>query len=290
MVLPMVTIGISVVVAQRRCRSSRPNGPGHCQPDHHLHERDDGRRRNRLRRLSHQPLSRLCAAGCGFGSSGHQGVDVHRQGDRRVRGHRGHHVSRDDLHQIGNSQKRRAGVGNFDRCGILCRGDFITGVACACRAPRLDRAAKDLTRRLWRRSGIHIVRRPKTHLVASLLVLIILAGCAGLAHYNYDDRKTLPATVESSVGYAALDKHFPTNLIIPEYLFVQSPHDLRTAQGLADLEQMAQRVSQVPGIAVRPGHHPTDRRVAGAGQGDLAGGRGRHQARRGLQADQRPYR
>jgi putative drug exporter of the RND superfamily len=108
---------------------------------------------------------------------------------------------------------------------------------------------RDLTSRLWQRSGIHVVRRPKTHLVASVLVLIILASCAGLAHYNYDDRKTLPASVESSIGYAALDRHFPTNLIIPEYLFIESPHDLRTPQGLADLEEMARRVSQVPGVA-----------------------------------------
>ncbi len=109
---------------------------------------------------------------------------------------------------------------------------------------------RDLTRRLWRRSGIHIVRRPKAHLLASALVLIILASCAGLAHYNYDERKTLPASAESSVGYAALDKHFPPNLIIPEYLVIESPHDLRTPKALADVEQMAQRVSQVPGVAI----------------------------------------
>ena len=109
---------------------------------------------------------------------------------------------------------------------------------------------RDLTRRFWRRSGIHIVRRPKAHLAASALVLIILASCAGLAHYNYDERKTLPASVESSVGYAALDRHFSTNMVIPEYLFIESPHDLRTPQALADLEQMAQRVSQVKGVAM----------------------------------------
>lgn len=109
---------------------------------------------------------------------------------------------------------------------------------------------RDLTRRFWRSSGVHIVRRPKTHLLASALVLVILAGCAGLARYNYDDRKTLPASVESSIGYAALDKHFPSNLIIPEYLFIQSSTDLRTPKALADLEQMVQRVSQVPGVAM----------------------------------------
>ena len=108
---------------------------------------------------------------------------------------------------------------------------------------------RDVTHRFWRRSGVHIVRRPKTHLLASALVLIVLAGCAGLAHYNYDERKTLPGSVESSAGYAALDKHFPPNLIIPEYLVIESPRDLRSAKALADLEQLAQRVSQVRGVA-----------------------------------------
>jgi putative drug exporter of the RND superfamily len=108
----------------------------------------------------------------------------------------------------------------------------------------------DLTHRFWRRSGIHIVRRPKAHLVASLIVLAIIASCASLAHYNYDDRKTLPSSVESAVGFAALDRHLPVNSILPQYLFVQSPHDLRTPEALADLELMASRVTQVPDIAM----------------------------------------
>jgi RND superfamily putative drug exporter len=107
---------------------------------------------------------------------------------------------------------------------------------------------RDLTSRFWRRSGVRIVRRPRAHLVASLIVLLLLAGCVGLVRYNYDDRKTLPSSVDSSVGYAALEQHFPINSIIPEYVFIQSPHDLRTPQALADLEQMAQRISQLPGI------------------------------------------
>ena len=111
------------------------------------------------------------------------------------------------------------------------------------------RPRRELTTRFWRRSGIRIVRRPAAHLVASLIVLAVLAGCVSLARYNYDDRKTLPDSVESAVGYAEINRHFPLNSAIPEYLFIQSPHDLRTPQGLADLEQMAQRVSQLPGIA-----------------------------------------
>ncbi len=117
---------------------------------------------------------------------------------------------------------------------------------------------RELTARFWRRSGIRIVRRPKAHLVASLVVLIILASCAGLVRYNYDDRKALPSSAPSSMGYAALDHHFPVNQSIPEYILIQSPRDLRTPQALADLEQMADRVSQLPNVAaVRGVTRPT---------------------------------
>ncbi|MCV6970587.1 MMPL/RND family transporter [Mycobacterium bohemicum] len=112
---------------------------------------------------------------------------------------------------------------------------------------------RELTAGMWRRSGIRIVRRPKAHLVASVLVLIALASCAGLVRYNYDDRKALAPSAPSSIGYAALDRHFPVNQSIPEYILVQSPRDLRSPQALADLEQMADRVSQLPNIAAVSG-------------------------------------
>ena len=94
------------------------------------------------------------------------------------------------------------------------------------------------------------MRRPKSYLVASLVMLIALASCATLVRYNYDDRKALPQNVDSSIGYTALERHFPLNQMIPQYLFLQSPHDLRTPEALADLEQMAYRISQIPGIAI----------------------------------------
>lgn len=112
---------------------------------------------------------------------------------------------------------------------------------------------RELTARFWRRSGIRIVRRPKVNLVASVLVLIVLASCAGLVRYNYDDRKALRPSAPSSIGYAALDRHFPVNQSIPQYILVQSPHDLRTPKALADLEQMADRVSQLPNVAAVSG-------------------------------------
>jgi RND superfamily putative drug exporter len=108
---------------------------------------------------------------------------------------------------------------------------------------------RDLTARFWRRSGIRIVRRPTAHLLASLMVLAVLAGCGCFVRFNWDESKTLPDSVGSSRGYAAMGRHFPLNETIPQYLLIQSPHDLRTPKALADLEQMAQRVSQLPHLA-----------------------------------------
>ena len=112
---------------------------------------------------------------------------------------------------------------------------------------------RELTARFWRRSGIRIVRRPVPHLVASLLVLVLLASFAVFARFNYDDRKAVAASAPSSIGYAALERHFPISQSIPQYILVQSPHDLRTPQALADLEQMASRIAQLPDISLVSG-------------------------------------
>jgi putative drug exporter of the RND superfamily len=117
---------------------------------------------------------------------------------------------------------------------------------------------RELTNRFWRRTGIYIVRRPAAYLTASLVVLIPLAGCVSLLHTSYDARTTLPPSAESNVGMAVIEQHFPASITAPQYVFIQSPHDLRTTKGLADLEQMAQRVSQLPNIAtVRGVTRPT---------------------------------
>ena len=120
-----------------------------------------------------------------------------------------------------------------------------------------------LTGRLWQRSAVQIVRRPKAHLLVSLSVLIALAGCAAFLQPTFDDRLQLPRSAESNVGFSAMERHFSTSTMLPQYIYVQSPHDLRTSRALADLDQMAQRVSQLPNIAAvrgitRPTGQPLD--------------------------------
>ena len=123
---------------------------------------------------------------------------------------------------------------------------------------------RDITAGFWRHSGMRIVRRPMAYLLASLIVLIILAGGVRLLRDNYDDRKTLPGSVDSSVGYAALARHFALNSTIRQYLVVQSPEDLKGPEALAALRRMAQRVSEMPDIAT-----PQDTtKLPGANLGD----------------------
>jgi len=134
---------------------------------------------------------------------------------------------------------------------------------------------RDLTAHFWQRLGERIVHRPVAHLVASLVVLAILGGSAGFARFNYDDSKTLPKSVESSVGYATLSRHFPLNATIPEYLVVQSPEDLRKPDALADLKQMEQRVTQLPDVAkMRAAPPPTPKSDASNGSSMTIGSRG----------------
>ncbi|MCV7287910.1 MMPL family transporter [Mycolicibacterium wolinskyi] len=112
---------------------------------------------------------------------------------------------------------------------------------------------RELTAGFWRRSGIRIVRRPVPHLAASLLVLALLASCAIFAEYNYDDRKVVSPSAPSSIGYAAVERHFPIAQSIPEYILIQSPRSLVNPRSLADLEQLASRVAQLPDVGLVSG-------------------------------------
>jgi RND superfamily putative drug exporter len=107
---------------------------------------------------------------------------------------------------------------------------------------------RDLTTHLWQRLGEALVRRPAIYLASSLAVLAVLATCGCFVQFNWDESKTLPASVPSNRGYATLAAHFPLNETIPQYILIRSPHDLRAPKALADLEQLVFRVSQIPAM------------------------------------------
>ena len=45
-----------------------------------------------------------------------------------------------------------------------------------------------------------------------------------------------------------MDRHFRKDIVIAEFLVVESPTDMRTGKGLADLDEMASRIAQIPGV------------------------------------------
>ena len=96
-----------------------------------------------------------------------------------------------------------------------------------------------LTSRLWQRSAVQLVRHPKSHLFVSLAVLIGLGACALMMQPTFNDRMQLPASAESNQGFSEMAEHFSTSALLPEYIYIQSPHDLRNPKSLADMEQMA---------------------------------------------------
>ena len=116
---------------------------------------------------------------------------------------------------------------------------------------------RDIVTGFWRRSGMRIVRRPKAYLLASLTVLIILAGGARLLRDNYDDRKTLPDSADSSVGYAALARHFSMNSTIRQYLVIQSPNNLRGTGDSCHPQADGTTGKRDARHRNAPGHHPT---------------------------------
>lgn len=109
---------------------------------------------------------------------------------------------------------------------------------------------KDITGRFWRLSGVNIVRRPWLNLICSLILLLALASCALLVDFNFDDRKNLPVKSASNDSYETMNSHFPVSNSMQQFIVIHSDsQDLRSPRALADMEQMAARVAQLPNIA-----------------------------------------
>jgi len=132
---------------------------------------------------------------------------------------------------------------------------------------------RDLTTRFWRRSGIRIVRRPRANLVASLIILLALAGCLGLVRYNYDDRKALPESTD--------DPPVPVDPVTTR------PADTTSARRHGTDGTADKPIARYRG---RPRGYQAHRRSVGSRQHDPSGRRNRHPVGRRICIDQGPHR
>jgi putative drug exporter of the RND superfamily len=101
----------------------------------------------------------------------------------------------------------------------------------------------------WAAIGALVARRPLPIAVASFVLLAFLAAFWPRLHPSYDTRALVPASVESSKGYDALDQHFPKSEVSPDYVVVSDGHDVSQPAGLAVIEQAAATIARMPGIA-----------------------------------------
>jgi len=111
--------------------------------------------------------------------------------------------------------------------------------------PRAARAGS-----FWPRLAGAVAARPGRMLAVSLLPLLALAALAPLLQVTYDTRETQPDDTESNRGYALLDRHYPVNEILPDYVLIQADHDLRNPRDLALLERAASAVAQEQGVTL----------------------------------------
>ena len=106
----------------------------------------------------------------------------------------------------------------------------------------------DRTLRYWNSVAVAVVRRPVALLSAGMITLLALTAVAATMRISYDDRKGQPANTASNQGYQLLDRHFGKDTTIPQFILVENPVDMRTGRTLADLDEMASRIAQLPGV------------------------------------------
>ena len=102
----------------------------------------------------------------------------------------------------------------------------------------------------WPRLAAIVVAHPARMLLVSLVPLLALAAIAPLVNVSYDTRDSQSKETESNRGYALLDRHFPVNEILPDYVLIQADHDLRNPRDLALLERAASAVAQEEGVVL----------------------------------------
>ena len=119
--------------------------------------------------------------------------------------------------------------------------------------------------RFWTAASELIVNRPRRVLLASLVPLLLLAALYPTMKLTYDERSPQPPGNENIQGIKALDRHFQTGEILPDYVLIRSNHDLRNARDLAAIDNATRALSHVSGVAsVRSFTQPTGDRIAQA--------------------------
>lgn len=172
-------------------------------------------------------------------------------------------------------------VGLLRSAGVPCAiAVLLTAIASLTLTPALVRLAagrglcepRRSDARRWRRLGTVIVRWPAPILASATVLLLLCAVPALGLRLSYDERAGQPVSSGSNRGYQAADRHFPANALLPQYVLVETDHDMRNPAGLIAIEGITRRIIALPGVrAVQSASRPTGAAPAGAGLTDQAG-------------------
>ncbi|ADG98951.1 MMPL domain protein [Segniliparus rotundus DSM 44985] len=101
---------------------------------------------------------------------------------------------------------------------------------------------------IWQRIGTRVARWPKPVCAVALGILTLFMLAVPTANFNYDEISFIPKKLESAKGVQAMQEHFPSSQLYPETVLIQSTHDLRNSSDIGTLEQVAQKISQMPDV------------------------------------------
>ncbi|OHV04502.1 hypothetical protein BKN37_09720 [Mycobacterium talmoniae] len=151
-----------------------------------------------------------------------------------------------------------AQISMFRSTGIPCAIGVLVGMLAALTlTPALIALAgrrgwleprRAVTARRWRRIGVIVARWPAPVFVASAgLILVLTVPLAGL-RTGWNEPSATPARADANRGYAAMDRHFPANQLLPDVVTVEADHDLRNPAGLLAVERITRAVMAIPGV------------------------------------------
>jgi RND superfamily putative drug exporter len=183
-------------------------------------------------------------------------------------------------------------IGLLRSAGIPCAiAIVVTAIASLTLTPALLRIAarrgfceprRSRNMRHWRRLGTAIVRWPGPIFATATVVLLVCAVPSLGLKLSYDERAAQPQTSDSNQGYRAADRHLPANSLLPQYILIETDHDLRNPAGLIAIETITRRIVAIPGVrAVQSASRPTGTPPPGAALTDQAALIG-HQIKDGL--------
>jgi RND superfamily putative drug exporter len=151
-----------------------------------------------------------------------------------------------------------AHVGVFRSTGIPCGVGVLTAMlASLTLTPALIAIAgrlgwleprRSMTARRWRRIGVSVARWPAPILAASGVLIVVAALPVIRLQLGWNEPGATPAGVESNRGYAAANRHFPANQLLPAVLTVATDHDIRSSAGLIAVERISAQIMAIPGV------------------------------------------